>query len=104
MRKIKNFESFDFNQTIPTTSKDYLTNFYSCDDCNALWKEFNKKSENCKFCESNNIEEISPNEYYELVKLRLDDDDELEDLNKEKENDSNTFVDLTKLKSRRDVN
>lgn len=103
MKKIKNFESFDFNQTIPTTSKDHLTNFYSCDDCNALWKEFNKKSESCKFCESQSIEEISPDEYYELVKMRLD-DDEIEDFNKEIENDSNTFVDLTKLKNRRNVN
>lgn len=103
MKKIKNFESFDFNQTIPTTSKDNLTLFYSCDECNALWKNFNEQSDNCKFCESSEIEEIDPDEYYELVKLRLD-EDEIEDLEKEKESDSNTFVDLTKLNSRKNVN
>lgn len=103
MKKIKNFESFDFNQTIPTTSKDNLTLFYSCDECNALWKNFNEQSDNCKFCESSEIEEIDPDEYYELVKVRLD-EDEIEDLEKEKESDSNTFVDLTKLNSRKNVN
>lgn len=103
MKKIKNFESFDFNRTISTTSKDNLTLFYSCDECNALWKNFNEQSDNCKFCESSEIEEIDPDEYYELVKLRLD-EDEIEDLEKEKESDSNTFVDLTKLNSRKNVN
>lgn len=103
MKLIKTFDSFDFNQTIPATSKDQLTMFYSCDDCNALWKSFNKKCDTCKFCGSSEVEEVSPDEYYELVKLRLD-DDEVEDLEKEREDDSNTFVDLTKLKSRRNVN
>lgn len=103
MRKIKSFESFDFNQTIPTTSKEALTMFYSCDECNALWKEFNKKCDSCKYCESDEVEEIGPDEYYELVKNRLD-EDEIEDLEKERESDSNTFVDLTKLNNRKNVN
>lgn len=103
MKLIKTFDSFDFNQTIPTTSKDQLTMFYSCDDCDSLWKSFNKEYDSCKFCESSDIEEISPNEYYELSKIKLDEDG-VRDLERERENDSNTFVDLTKLSSRRDVN
>jgi hypothetical protein len=52
----------------------------------------------CRFCDSSEIEELDSSEYYELVKLRLD-DDEIEDLESERKSDSETFVDLYKLKN-----
>jgi hypothetical protein len=97
MKIIKSFESFDFNQTLPAASKETLTLFYSCDECNALWKEFNISSDSCRFCKSDEFEEIGPDEYYELVKSRLD-KEEIEDLDLERESDSETIFDLTKLK------
>jgi hypothetical protein len=42
MKHVKKFENFDFSKTISTTSKDTLTNFYSCEECDALWKSFNE--------------------------------------------------------------
>jgi len=102
MKFIKTFETFDFSQTLPIVSKSDLTSFYHCDDCNALWKELNKEVDNCKFCRSTEIEELSSEEWYEAVGDRLD-DDEKEDLESEKEKEESDFLDLYNLK-RGDVN
>jgi hypothetical protein len=102
MKWIKTFETFDFSQTLPVVSKSDLTLYYHCDDCNALWKELNKESSNCKFCDSDEIEELSKDEWYETVGDRLD-DDEAEDLNSERSEEEETFIDLYKLR-REDVN
>lgn len=101
MKWIKTFETFDFNQTLPVASKADLTLYYHCDDCNALWKEMDDKNR-CKFCESESIEELSKEEWYETVGDRLD-EDELEDLNSERNKEEDTFIDLYKL-SRKNVN
>ena len=82
MNYIRTYEDFDFSQTIPTTSKNVLTNYYSCDECNALWKEFNKSVEKCKFCNCSEIEDLSEDEYYYLQKSRLD-GSEIEDIESE---------------------
>jgi hypothetical protein len=100
MRYVKKFETFDFSKTIPATSKEDLTSFYSCEECNALWKSFNESCDECRFCESSEIEELDTEEYYELVKLRLD-DEEAEDLESERREDSENLVDLYKLKNNR---
>ena len=73
MKHIKKFETFDFSQTIPVTTKNFLTNYYSCDECDSLWKELNKESEECKFCGSNEIEELSEGEWYEVSKSKGED-------------------------------
>ena len=96
MKWIKKFETFDFSQTLPVASKSALTLYYHCDDCNALWKELNKESEICKFCNSDEIEELSEEEWYETVGDRLD-DDEKEDLESERISDDESFLDLWKL-------
>lgn len=101
MKWIKTFETFDFNQTLPVASKADLTLYYHCDDCNALWKEMNDINK-CKFCKSESIEELSKDEWYETVGDRLD-EDELEDLNSERDKEEDEFIDLYKLK-RRNVN
>jgi hypothetical protein len=96
MKRIKKFETFDFSQTLPLASRSDLTLFYHCDDCNALWKVFNKEVKNCKFCNSLDIEELSEDEWYEAVGDRLD-EEELEDLQSEREKDSEDFIDLVDL-------
>jgi hypothetical protein len=96
MKWIKTFETFDFSQTIPVASKSALTNFYHCDGCDALWKELNKEVDNCKFCHSDTIEELSEDEWYNTVGDRLD-EDELEDLESERKSEEEDFIDLYKL-------
>jgi hypothetical protein len=102
MKWIKTFETFDFSQTLPVVSKSDLTLYYHCDECNALWKELNKESSVCKFCNSDEIEELSKDEWYETVGDRLD-DDERGDLESEKFKDDDDFLDLYKL-NKEDVN
>ena len=103
MRNIKTFETFDFSSTLPISSIDNLTNYYSCDDCDRIWREVNKTSDICKFCQSDEIEELSEDEWYEVVKSRSE-EDELE-WDEEREERSKGFVDLLNLKNKRtDVN
>lgn len=99
MKFIKTFETFDFNQTLPVASKADLTLYYHCDDCDCLWKEFNHIIDNCKFCKSKSIEELSKGEWYETVGDRLD-EDEIEDLDLERQKEEEDFLDLYKLNNR----
>lgn len=99
MKWIKTFETFDFSQTLPVAAKSELTNHYHCDDCNALFKEFNSEVSNCKFCKSSSVEELSPDEWYEAVGERLD-DEEKKELDSERESEENEFVDLINLNRR----
>lgn len=99
MRHIKKFEGFDFNQTLPVTTQNVLTNFYSCDDCDALWREFNETSEKCKYCGSNEVEDLDEDEWYEIVKSRLD-EDEIEELESNRRKESETFIDILSLKNK----
>ena len=97
MKFIKKFETFDFSQTIPATSKNVLTNYYSCDECDALWKDFNETCDKCKFCDSDEVEDLSEDEFYDLQRSRLD-EDEIEDMESERSKNSEEFVDLYNLK------
>jgi hypothetical protein len=97
MKWIKTFETFDFSQTLPVASKADLTNYYHCDDCDALWRVLNQEVDSCKFCNSNSIEELSKDEWYETVGNRLD-EDEVEDLESGREKEEEDFIDLYKLK------
>lgn len=90
---IKKFEEFDFSQTLPITSKNFLTNYYHCDSCNALWKELNKQCDKCKYCSSDELEELSEDEWYDTVKGRLDDNDG--DIEEDRLRDSNEFLDFS---------
>jgi len=101
MKNMKNFESF----TLPIASIEDLSSFYSCDECNAIWKEFNYNASSCKFCDSLEIEELSIDEYYELIKDGLDDQDEIEYLDEERLKHKQQFISLTNLKNNNtDVN
>ena len=94
MNYIKKFEGFNFSQTIPMTTKNFLTNYYHCDSCNALWKEINKTANKCKFCTGPEIEELSEDEWYDSVKGRLD-EDEIKDLDEERLRSEDYFIDLS---------
>ena len=80
--RIKKFELFDFTTTIPTTSTDFLSNHYICNDCGNNFKSFNKRVKYCTKCQSNNIS--------------LVDKDEWESKNP-KDSDSDVFHDLIDL-------
>ncbi len=105
MKNIKTFEEFDFNRTLPAVSVEDLTFFYNCNDCNVLWKNFNEQSEKCKYCHSDNITNLDADDWYDQVKLRLD-EDEVEEMQKQREEDSTNIVDLLSLRKnpRRYVN
>ncbi len=102
MSIIKKYEAFATGHSTLTSVED-LNLFYSCDECNALWKSYNKSYSRCKYCESKEIEELSADEWYGLVKSRLG-PDEFADLASEREAERNTLVDVTKLKRRYDHN
>jgi hypothetical protein len=102
MKYIKTYETFDFSQSLPVVSKSDLTLYYHCDNCNALWKEINKEIDSCKFCNSDEIEELSKSEWIEAVGDRLE-EDEKEDFYSELDKDENTFLDLYNL-NKEDVN
>lgn len=97
MRHIKRYETFNFDQTIPVTTKNFLTNFYSCDDCDAIWKEFNNTADKCKFCDSDEIEELDEKEWYEISKNRVS-EEENKELESERDIDSEEVVDLFNIK------
>jgi len=105
MNHIKTYETFDFNKTLPVTSQDVLTSYYYCDECEGLWKEVNQQDDKCKFCHCDCIEDLSADEWYNMVEDRLE-DDEIEDLRKEREEDESKFINLFSLRkdNRRNVN
>ena len=94
IKKFENFNSKTFN-TLSTISE--LTNYYLCDDCNAMWRsELNATLENrCRFCGKYNINNIDSDDWFDEVALRLD-SDELP-LNEEDREKSRTLVDLVSL-------
>lgn len=97
MKHLKKFEDLDFSQTLPITTKNFLTNYYSCDECDSLWKEFNKESKACKSCGSDEIEDLPEDEWYEIAKSRMT-PQEFVDFSKSKSEDESTGVDLLNLK------
>jgi hypothetical protein len=98
MKHIKKFETFDFTQTLPVTTKNFLTNFYSCDDCDEVWKEFNKVSNKCKFCQSEQIEDLSEDEFYEIQKTKIE-DNQTSNIGSGRMEDSEELVDLVNMRS-----
>ncbi len=99
MKIIKMFEEFDFskkNSPIPIVSQNDLTMFYSCDDCNALWKSFNENLSGCNFCKSSKIEELSESEYYSMVEDGLE-EGEIEVLRDERKKESENLLDMFSL-------
>ncbi len=55
MQHIKKFNELNTNNKdlgyapLLTTSANMLTDYYSCDACNALWRTFNSPSSTCPY-------------------------------------------------------
>lgn len=92
MKYIKTFETFDFSQTLPIASKADLSLYFHCDECNALWKSL-EDNDTCKFCKSDEVEELSKDEWYEAVGDRLE-EDEKEELFTSRDKEEDEFLDL----------
>ena len=102
--RIKSFENFineevgfDFSQTLPITTKNFLTNYYSCDECDGLWKVYNKQEDKCKFCGSSEVEDMSEVDWYEIANQRMGNEDDF-DLEEERKSEADEAVDLVNLK------
>jgi len=91
MKYLKQFESSEWKESIkenyyPISTVASLTNYYVCDDCNALWRELNRPLSNrCPYCGSNNIRTLDSDDWFDMVKQRLDDPDEIKELEKERQ-------------------
>lgn len=100
MKHLKQFEEFEFSNSLPVAPYNILLNYYSCDECDKLWKVFNEESSRCIYCGSKEIENLSEDEWYEIAKSRLD-EDEIKNLEKEKEENKKMFIDIFKLKNKK---
>jgi hypothetical protein len=69
MKRLKNFEIFDLN--ISEDLKNSNCCHYSCDECDNIW-ESEEECDSCKYCDSNEIEELNEEEWNELNKIRLE--------------------------------
>ena len=98
MKHLKKFEELDFSQTLPVTTKNFLTNYYSCDECDSLWKEFNNESKTCKSCGSDEIEDLPEEEWYEIAKERMS-PKELKEIENSRNEEESSVVDLLNTKN-----
>jgi hypothetical protein len=69
MKHIQKFERFDLTQSDNNLQNENCC--YSCDECDNIWKS-EVECDCCKFCDSNEIEELQENEWNELNKMRLE--------------------------------
>lgn len=69
MKRLKKFESFNLNQSDYLQNSNYCN--YSCDECDNIWKS-EEECDCCKYCGSNEIEELHEEEWNELNKIRLE--------------------------------
>lgn len=96
MKYIKTFEACG-GQPLPITNVGSLMNYYKCNDCNAIYKTFNKPQSTCAYCTSNNLSTTDIDNYYDSVIQRLDDQEEIDDLLKQKQIEEEGFVDLIEM-------
>jgi hypothetical protein len=69
MKHIQKFEGFDLTQSEDNQNTNCC--HYSCDECDNIWKS-DEECDCCKFCDSNEIEELHEDEWNELNKMRLE--------------------------------
>jgi hypothetical protein len=69
MKNLKKFENFDLTQ--PEENLQNYNCHYSCDECDNIWKS-EEECDCCKYCDSNEIEELHEEEWNELNKMRLE--------------------------------
>jgi hypothetical protein len=94
------------NYNFPLTTINSLMNYYTCSNCNAMYKEFNEPvKDKCRYCDEETITSIDSDDWYdELINRGSIDDDEIDIVRKEQENEYKpiSLVELGKLKDRAD--
>jgi hypothetical protein len=70
MKHLKNFESFDLSQSEENLENSNCCHYF-CDECDNIWKS-DEECDCCKYCDSNEIEELHEDEWNELNKMRLE--------------------------------
>lgn len=98
MKNLLNYKSFEAHQmgNLNVSSREDLTNYYRCNDCNNVYRVFNNSHDVCQHCKSTNLEQISDFDYMAELKTRLSPEEfgkELANKNK-REND---FIDLVSV-------
>lgn len=67
MKNLKKFENFNMSQSKYEELNGNPSCYYCCDECDNIWIE-NNEVDCCKFCESDEIEELHEEEWKELSK------------------------------------
>ena len=96
MKHIKTFEELDFSQSSWMTTSDFLNMYYHCDNCDSLFKTFNKEIEKCPKCNCPKPDILSEDDYYKMIKPRLTEDD-LKSSEEERAEDRETIIDYRLL-------
>lgn len=96
MRYIKTFEAWG-GQPLPVTNVGSLMSYIICKDCNAVYKVFNKPQSNCAYCQSKDVSLTDIDTYYNEIVSRLDDEEEIEDILKQKQIEEEGFIDLVNI-------
>ena len=96
MKYIKTFEAWG-GQPFPVTNVGSLMSYIICKDCNSVYKVFNKPQSNCAYCQSKDVSLTDIDTYYNEIVSRLDDQEEIEDILKQKQIEEEGFVDLVNI-------
>ena len=96
MKYIKTFEAWG-GEPLPVTNVGSLMSYCLCNDCNAIYKVFNKPQSKCAYCDSKNLSLTDIDTYYNSIVNRLDDEEEIKDVLKQKQIEEEGFVDLVQI-------
>ena len=96
MKYLKKFEAWG-GQPLPVANVGSLMNYIICNDCNAVYKVFNKSQSNCAYCSSNNVSNTDIDKYYDTIISRLDDQEEIDDVLNQKQIEEEGFVNLVEI-------
>jgi hypothetical protein len=95
MKHLKSYNLFE-SITLPTTSKDDLTNYYTCYKCKSIFNTFNKEANICPYCGQNDPVSISDFEYMAIAKNTLSPEEYKKEMNSKKKRESE-YVDLIEV-------
>lgn len=99
MKYIKRFENLDFSQATWATTADFLNMYYCCDNCDSSFKTLNKELEKCPSCGCPKPDPLTEEEYYTKIKSKAN-EAEIEEIEKERGEDSRTIIDMMALSDR----
>lgn len=89
MKHLLNFESMT-----GYISSSIGIEYKNCRDCNASYEVYKPKSISCKYCGSNDLQNITEDEYYDGVENRLD-SNEIADVVKKRKRMRDASIDST---------